>query len=82
MRYIVSPIVSDGCVTIVIGSEVLVVCLVMQHMPYGDEQFSGYCHEDLHLVLFANLCLMVGEAAEETVLGTTCSPCTLDDGLA
>lgn len=37
MRYIVSPIVSNGCVTIVICSEVLVVSFVMQHMPYGYE---------------------------------------------
>ena len=50
-----SPIVSNGCVTIVIGSEVLVVSFVMQDMPYGDEQFAGDCHEDFHFVLLSDL---------------------------
>ena len=71
-----------GCITIVIGSEVLVVCLVMQYMPYGDEQLSCHSHEDFHLVLFTDLCLMEGESAEEAVLGAACSPGAFDDGLA
>ena len=82
MRYIVSPIVSNRCVTIVIGSEVLVVSFVMQDMPYGDEQFAGDCHEDFHFVLLADLGLMVRETTEETIFSTTCSPCTLNDSLA
>ena len=78
-----SPVVvGNGCATIVVGSEVLVVSLVVQHMPYGDEQLSGYCHEDFHLVLLADLCLVVGETAEEAVLRPACPPCALDDGLA
>ena len=72
----------NGCVTIVVGSEVLVVCLAMQHMPYGDEQLSCHSHEDLHFVLLADLRQAVGEPAEEAVLGAACSPCAFDDGLA
>ncbi len=77
-----SPVVFDsGCVTIVC-SEILVVGPVVQHMPYCDEQFACYCHEDFHLVLLSDLRLMEGEAAEEAVPGPACSPCTFDDGLA
>ena len=77
-----SPVVFDsGCVTIVC-SEVLVVCLVVKHMPYCDEQLACHSHEDLHLVLLPDLRLMEGEAAEEAVLRPACSPCALDDGLA
>ena len=71
-----------GCVTIVSGSEVLVVGLVVQHVPDGDEQLACHGYEDFHLVLLADLGLMIGEAAEEAVLGAACSPCTLNDGLA
>ena len=77
-----SPVVCNGCVTIVVGSEVLVVCLIMQHMPDGDEQLACDGHEDFHLVLLADLCLVVGETAEEAVLRPACPPCALDDGLA
>jgi len=51
-------------------------------MPDGDEQLAGDGHEDFHLVLLADLGLMVGEAAEEAVLRPACSPGTLNDGLA
>ena len=78
-----SPVVfSDGCLTIVFDGEVLVVGLVVKHMPYGYEQFACYSYEDFHLVLLADLCLMEGESAEEAILRTACSPCTLDDGLS
>ena len=78
-----SPVVvGNGCVTIVVGSEVLVVCLVVQHMPDGDEQLACDGHEDFHLVLPADLGLVVGEAAEETFLHPACSPGALYDGLA
>ena len=78
-----SPVVSaDGCFTIVFDREVLVVGLVVKHMPYGYEQFACYSYEDFHLVLLADLCLMEGESAEEAVLCSACSPCTLDDGLS
>ena len=78
-----SPVAfADGCVTIVVGSEVLVFGLVVQHMPYGYEQLAGYGHKHLHLVLLADLGLMIREAAEEAVLGAAGSPGTLDDGLA
>ena len=78
-----SPVAfADGCFTIVFGGEVLVVGLVVKHMPYGYEQFARHRHENLHLVLLANLCLMEGESAEEAVLGPAGSPGTLDDGLS
>ena len=54
----------------------------MQHMPHCDEQFSGHGHEDLHLVFLSDHGLVVGESAEEAVLGAACSPCALDDGLS
>ena len=50
-------------------------------MPHGDEQLSGHCHEDFHLVLLADYRLMIGESTEEAVLGAACSPCALDDCL-
>ena len=38
--------------------EIRIVSLVMQYMPYGDEQFARHSHEDLHLVLLADCGLM------------------------
>ena len=49
----------------------------MQHMPNGDEHLSCHCHQDLHLVLFPHLRLMVREPAEEAVLRPVVCPCTL-----
>ena len=54
----------------------------MQHMPNGDEHLSCHSHQDLHLVLFPHLRLMVREPAEEAVLRPAGCPCTLYDGLA
>ena len=54
----------------------------MQHMPNGDEHLSCHSHQDLHLVLFPHLRLMVREPAEEAVLRPTGCPCTLYDCLA
>ena len=54
----------------------------MQHMPNGDEHLSCHSHQDLHLVLFPHLRLMVREPAEEAVLRPAGSPCTLYDCLA
>ena len=54
----------------------------MQHMPNGDEHLSCHSHQDLHLVLFSHLRLMVREPAEEAVLRPAGCPCTLYDCLA
>ena len=78
-----SPVViGNGCVTIIVGFEVPVVCFVMQHMPHGNEQFTRNSHDDFHFVLPADLRLMVGETAEEAVLGTACSLGAFYDSLA
>ena len=77
-----SPVAFDsGCVTIAC-TEVLVASLVVQHMPDGNEQLACHGHEDFHLVLPSDLCLMEEEAAEEAVHVAACSPCALYDGLA
>ena len=54
----------------------------MQHMPNGDGHLSCHSHQDLHLVLFPHLRLMVREPTEEAVLRPAGCPCTLYDGLA
>ena len=54
----------------------------MQHMPNGDKHLSCHSHQDLHLVLFSDLCLMVGEPTEEAVFLSAGCPCTLYDCLA
>ena len=54
----------------------------MQHMPNGDEHLSCHSHQNLHLVLFPHLRLMVREPAEEAVLRPAGCPCTLYDCLA
>jgi len=79
--YHVTRRLGGGCATIAFV-EVLVVCLVMQHVPYCDEQLAGHRHEDFHLVLPADYGLVVREPAEEAVLCPARSPCALDDGLA
>ena len=53
----------------------------MQNVVYSDEWFSVDGHEVFHLVLLAYYYLMIGESAEEAVLGSFCSPGALDDGL-
>ena len=51
-------------------------------MPNGDEHLSCHSHQNLHLVLFPHLRLMVREPAEEAVLRPADRPCTLYDCLA
>ena len=54
----------------------------MDYMPYRNQQLSGHGHDDLHLVFLPDLCLMVGEPAEEAALCSACRPCALDDVLS
>lgn len=61
--------------------EVLIVCLVVQHVPDGYEQLARHSHEDFHLVFLADLCLIVGETAEEASLSPARSPGALNDRL-
>ena len=48
-------------------------------VPGADEHLACYGHHHFHLVLFFDLSLMVGETAEEAVLGSAGAPCALDD---
>ena len=62
--------------------EVNVIRFIMDYMPYRNQQLSGHGHDDLHLVFLPDLCLMVGEPAEEAALCSACRPCALDDVLS
>lgn len=71
--------VCGGYLTILFLLEVNVIRFIMDYMLYRNQQLSGHGHDDLHLVFPPDLCLIVGEPAEEAALCSASRPCALDD---
>ena len=62
--------------------EVLVLDVPAEYVPCSDKHLARNGDLYFHPVLSADLCLMIGEAVEETALGAARAPGALDEGAA